>query len=87
MLDRMATLVQTGNSAVIADAYTGCGGLLNVARTVKGCERAGVTVIRIEDPEFPNKCGHKRSSVACRWRRWSRRSASRAKRAQTKKTS
>ena len=50
LLDRMATLMQTGNSAVIADAYTGCRGLLNVARTVKGCERAGVTVIQIEDP-------------------------------------
>ena len=57
MLDRMATLVRTGNLAVIADAYTGCRGLLNVAHRVKRCEHAG-TVIQIEDPEFPNKCGH-----------------------------
>jgi len=58
MLDRMATLVQTSNAAVIADADTGYGGLLNVAHTVKGYERAGVTAIQIEDQEFPKKCGH-----------------------------
>jgi len=58
MLDRMATLVATSNSAVIADADTGYGGLLNVAHTVRGYERAGVTAIQIEDQEFPKKCGH-----------------------------
>lgn len=58
MLDRMATLVQTSNAAVIADADTGYGGLLNVAHTIKGYERAGVTAIQIEDQEFPKKCGH-----------------------------
>lgn len=58
MLDRMATLVQTSEAAVIADADTGYGGLLNVAHTVKGYERAGVTAIQIEDQEFPKKCGH-----------------------------
>ncbi|MDT7836970.1 isocitrate lyase/PEP mutase family protein [Aquabacterium sp. OR-4] len=58
MLDRMATLVQSSQAAVIADADTGYGGLLNVAHTVKGYERAGVTAIQIEDQEFPKKCGH-----------------------------
>ncbi len=58
MLDRMATLVQTSKAAVIADADTGYGGLLNVEHTVKGYERAGVTAIQIEDQEFPKKCGH-----------------------------
>ena len=58
MLDRMATLVQTSNAAVIADADTGYGGLLNVHHTVKGYEAAGVTVIQLEDQEFPKKCGH-----------------------------
>lgn len=58
MLDRMATLVQTSNAAVIADADTGYGGLLNVAHTVRGYEKAGVTAIQIEDQEFPKKCGH-----------------------------
>jgi len=58
MLDRMATLVRTSNAAVIADADTGYGGLLNVHHTVKGYEAAGVTAIQLEDQEFPKKCGH-----------------------------
>jgi 2-methylisocitrate lyase-like PEP mutase family enzyme len=58
MLDRMATLVKTSDAAVIADADTGYGGLLNVHHTVKGYEAAGVTVIQLEDQEFPKKCGH-----------------------------
>jgi len=58
MLDRMATLVASSNAAVIADGDTGYGGLLNVAHTVRGYERAGVTAIQLEDQEFPKKCGH-----------------------------
>jgi 2-methylisocitrate lyase-like PEP mutase family enzyme len=58
MLDRMATLVESSDAAVIADADTGYGGLLNVAHTVRGYERAGVTAIQLEDQEFPKKCGH-----------------------------
>ncbi len=58
MVDRMATLVRTSNAAVIADADTGYGGLLNVHHTVRGYEAAGVTAIQIEDQEFPKKCGH-----------------------------
>jgi len=59
MLDRMATLVRSsGGAAVIADADTGYGGLLNVHHTVRGYETAGVTAIQLEDQEFPKKCGH-----------------------------
>ena len=58
MLDRMATLVRTSHGAVIADADTGYGGLLNVHPTVRGYEAAGVTAIQLEDQEFPKKCGH-----------------------------
>lgn len=58
MLDRVATLCRTVNSAVIADADTGYGGLLNVHHTVRGYEEAGVVGIQIEDQEFPKKCGH-----------------------------
>lgn len=58
-LDRMGTLVaNAAGAAVIADADTGFGGLLNVAHTVRGYEQAGVTAIQIEDQEFPKKCGH-----------------------------
>ena len=58
MLDRMATLVRTSDGAVIADADTGYGGLLNVHHTVRGYEEAGVAAIQLEDQEFPKKCGH-----------------------------
>ncbi len=58
MLDRMATLARTSRGAVIADADTGYGGLLNVHHTVRGYEAAGVTAIQLEDQEFPKKCGH-----------------------------
>ncbi len=58
MLDRMATLVRTTDAAVIGDADTGFGGLLNVHHTVRGYEEAGISAIQIEDQEFPKKCGH-----------------------------
>ena len=59
MVDRMSTLKRTiGDAAVIADADTGYGGLLNVHHTVRGYEAAGIAAIQIEDPEFPKRCGH-----------------------------
>lgn len=58
MLARVATLARVSNSAIIADADTGYGGLLNVHHTVRGFEAAGVTAIQLEDQEFPKKCGH-----------------------------
>ncbi|WP_044562145.1 oxaloacetate decarboxylase [Azospirillum sp. B4] len=58
MVDRMGTLARTSTAALIADADTGYGGLLNVHHTVRGYEAAGVTAIQIEDQEFPKKCGH-----------------------------
>jgi 2-methylisocitrate lyase-like PEP mutase family enzyme len=59
MLDRMATLKRImGSAAVIADADTGYGGLLNVHHTVRGYEEAGIAAIQIEDQEFPKRCGH-----------------------------
>lgn len=59
MVDRVGTLARTmPDSAIIADADTGYGGLLNVHHTVRGYEKAGATAIQIEDQEFPKKCGH-----------------------------
>lgn len=58
MVERMATLVRSSSAAVIADADTGYGGLLNVHHTVRGYEAAGVTAIQLEDQDFPKKCGH-----------------------------
>jgi 2-methylisocitrate lyase-like PEP mutase family enzyme len=59
MLERMTTLKRiVGDTAVIADADTGYGGLLNVHHTVRGYEAAGIAAIQLEDQEFPKRCGH-----------------------------
>ncbi|MCC5987412.1 MAG: isocitrate lyase/PEP mutase family protein [Pararhodobacter sp.] len=58
MLERVSTLCRVSDAAIIADADTGYGGLLNVHHTVRGYEAAGVVGIQIEDQEFPKKCGH-----------------------------
>jgi len=43
---------------VISDADTGYGGIINVARTVREFEKAGVAAIHIEDQVMPKRCGH-----------------------------
>lgn len=58
MLDRVRCLAGATSVPFIADGDTGYGGLLNVARTVRGYEAAGAAGIQIEDQEFPKKCGH-----------------------------
>lgn len=59
MLERIETLVRTvPGMAIIADADTGYGGLLNVRHTVQGYARAGVAALQLEDQEFPKRCGH-----------------------------
>lgn len=42
---------------VIADADTGYGNAINVMRTVRGLERAGIAALQLEDQELPKKCG------------------------------
>ncbi|CZT20845.1 related to carboxyphosphonoenolpyruvate phosphonomutase [Ramularia collo-cygni] len=43
---------------VIADADTGYGGPINIARTVQGYARAGVAALHIEDQVQEKRCGH-----------------------------
>jgi carboxyvinyl-carboxyphosphonate phosphorylmutase len=43
---------------LISDADTGYGNPLNVIRTVREYERAGVAALHLEDQVFPKKCGH-----------------------------
>jgi 2-methylisocitrate lyase-like PEP mutase family enzyme len=43
---------------VIADADTGYGNALNVIRTVREFEKAGVAAFHLEDQVSPKKCGH-----------------------------
>jgi len=58
MVGRAGAIAQGTATPLIADADTGYGGLLNVDRTVRGYEAAGVAGIQLEDQEFPKKCGH-----------------------------
>jgi 2-methylisocitrate lyase-like PEP mutase family enzyme len=58
MIDRVALVAELSSAPVIADADTGYGGLVNLHRTVRGYERAGVSGFQIEDQIFPKKCGH-----------------------------
>jgi 2,3-dimethylmalate lyase len=43
---------------LIADADTGYGNPINVVRTVREFEKAGVAAIHIEDQTWPKRCGH-----------------------------
>ncbi len=52
---RMARAVEV---PVIADADTGYGNELNVFRTVRDYQHAGVAAIHIEDQVSPKRCGH-----------------------------
>ena len=58
ILDRVKRIADCVGIPVIADADTGYGGPLNVMRTVREMERAGVSGIQIEDQAWPKKCGH-----------------------------
>jgi len=58
MVANAAALAATVSIPLIADADTGYGGALNVYRTVREYERAGVAAIHIEDQVFPKRCGH-----------------------------
>ena len=51
-------LVGAVDIPLIADADTGYGNALNVARTVREYERAGLAGLHIEDQVFPKRCGH-----------------------------
>jgi 2-methylisocitrate lyase-like PEP mutase family enzyme len=59
MVDRARMMVSVlGDVPLIADADTGYGAPLNVIRTVREYEAAGVAAIQLEDQAFPKKCGH-----------------------------
>ncbi|KAA0892850.1 oxaloacetate decarboxylase [Pusillimonas sp. ANT_WB101] len=43
---------------IVVDGDTGFGNALNVIRTVRGFEKAGASMIQLEDQTFPKRCGH-----------------------------
>ena len=58
MVSNAAAIAATVSIPLIADADTGYGGPLNVYRTVREYERAGVAALHLEDQVFPKRCGH-----------------------------
>ena len=59
MAERARMIVRAlGDVPLIADADTGYGAALNVVRTVREYESAGVAAIQLEDQAFPKRCGH-----------------------------
>lgn len=57
MADHARSMVRAVDIPVIADADTGYGGALNVARTVREYVQGGVAAMHIEDQESPKRCG------------------------------
>lgn len=59
MVSRASSLAAVvGDLPLIADADTGYGNPINVGRTIREFERAGVAGLHIEDQVWPKKCGH-----------------------------
>jgi 2,3-dimethylmalate lyase len=58
MVDNAKWIAAAVDIPVIADADTGYGNAINVIRTVREFEAAGVGAIHLEDQVMPKKCGH-----------------------------
>ena len=58
MVNHTRNVVEAVDIPVFADGDTGHGNVVNVRRTVKEFERAGVAGFFIEDQVFPKRCGH-----------------------------
>ena len=57
MVQNAAYIAEAVSVPVIADADTGYGNAINVRRTIREYERAGVAGVHIEDQVAPKKCG------------------------------
>lgn len=58
MVNQARNIVNATDLPLICDADTGYGNAINLIRTVKEYERAGVAGIHIEDQVTPKRCGH-----------------------------
>ena len=56
--DQVARIRDVTELPLVVDADTGFGNAINTGRTVRSLERAGASVIQLEDQTFPKKCGH-----------------------------
>lgn len=58
LAEQVARIRDVTELPLVVDADTGFGNALNTRRTVRSLERAGASVIQLEDQTFPKKCGH-----------------------------
>ncbi|MBH0121480.1 oxaloacetate decarboxylase [Rhodococcus sp. CX] len=58
MADHARRMVAAVDVPVVADADTGYGNPINVIRTVRDYENAGVAALQLEDQVSPKRCGH-----------------------------
>lgn len=58
MVDNASRIADTSGLPVVADADTGYGNPINVRRTTRDYEKAGVAGMHIEDQAWPKRCGH-----------------------------
>ena len=58
MADHARNMASAVGIPLIADADTGYGNVLNVRRTVRMYETAGVAALHLEDQMLPKRCGH-----------------------------
>ena len=58
MVDNAGRIADASGLPVISDADTGYGNAINVLRTVRAYEKAGVAAIHLEDQNLPKRCGH-----------------------------
>ena len=58
VINTLAHITDRVKIPVIVDADTGFGNALNTQRTVRDLERAGASMIQLEDQTFPKRCGH-----------------------------
>jgi 2-methylisocitrate lyase-like PEP mutase family enzyme len=58
MVDNAARIADACSMPLVADADTGYGNAMNVRRTIRDYERAGVAGVHLEDQAWPKRCGH-----------------------------
>jgi 2-methylisocitrate lyase-like PEP mutase family enzyme len=58
MVDNASRIADASGLPVIADADTGYGNPINMRRTIRDYEKAGVAGVHVEDQVWPKRCGH-----------------------------
>ncbi len=58
MVDNASRIADASGLPLVADADTGYGNPINVRRTIRDYEKAGVSGVHLEDQVWPKRCGH-----------------------------